>query len=105
MRPSACTIRAAVLLAWFSAIAPASGPALAEAGGQGAVLVYRGSSAMGRTPAPVPPPAPVHAVAGGRLWIVDPDGGRLTGCALERTTMVGGRRVRCAATRLPSGEP
>ena len=80
-------------------------PARADGGGRGAVLIYRGSSDMGVAPNPAPPSPPVRAVGGGRVWLIDPEADSLTGCVLERTVMVGGRRIRCATRRLPSSQP
>lgn len=77
---------------------------LAEAArAENGVLVLRGTPAP--RPAPVAEPArsaPV-AVAGERLWLVDPEGGRLTACRLDRTSRIGERRIRCAERQLPRG--
>lgn len=88
-----------VLLAGLSMLAVAE-----AAGAENGVLVLRGTPAP--RPAPVAEPtrsAPVF-LAGERLWLVDPEGGRVTACRLERTTRVGERRIRCSERSLP-GQP
>lgn len=61
-------------------------------------VIYRGSSVAAAPSAP--DLAPV-AVAGRRLWLVDPDRREVTGCAVERTTRIGQRRIRCTGGSLP----
>ncbi|MCX8100113.1 MAG: hypothetical protein RMK81_07380 [Geminicoccaceae bacterium] len=78
--------------------------ALAEAArADNGVLVLRGTP--GPRPAPMPEPArsAPAVVAGERLWLVDPEGGRLAACRLERTSRIGERRIRCTERPLPRG--
>lgn len=87
-------MRLALLLLPFLA-----GPVWADA-----PLILRGRPADGERPArasPAPAAVPRGVVGGGRLWLVDPASERLTGCALERTTQLGVRRIRCTTRDLP----
>ena len=100
-------VRAAPLLgAALVALAALSLPCAARAAGE--VKVYRGHSTQG------PPPSPAAtangegggqaymAGAGRRLWLVAPEAGRVQACTVERTTRVGGRRLRCVEGDLPN---
>lgn len=64
-----------------------------------APVVYRGSSAA-VSPTGSAPAVPI-ALAGKRLWLLDPDGRAIISCASERTIKVGGRRIRCIGGTLP----
>jgi len=85
-------IGAALAAAWLLT-APTAGAA------EGDVRILRGKGSS-------PPPraavaaAPVRIVAGERLWLVDEVKGELVACRLERTSRVGGLRIRCAERRL-----
>lgn len=67
----------------------------------GGVTVLRGE--VPRPPAPEPSagaPAPgPTALAGDKIWLIDD--GRLVGCRLVDTVMVGTRAVECAGRRVP----
>ncbi|MFO0931064.1 MAG: hypothetical protein U1E14_09230 [Geminicoccaceae bacterium] len=82
---------AAILLAGTAAAAPTQ---------EGGVTVYRGP---GSGPAPaVAKPAPQPALlAGQRLWVVDPETGRMVACRQEFTATVGVRRIVCSGRALP----
>lgn len=45
------------------------------------------------------PPQATLAVGGDRLWLVDPQSGRIAVCTLQNTTQVGERRIRCFSRR------
>lgn len=65
-----------------------------------APVIYRGSSVAAVPSAPTSAPAPV-AVAGRRLWLVDPGEQEVIGCVVERTTRIGQRRIRCTSGPVP----
>jgi hypothetical protein len=83
--------------------------------GPGPVVIYRGGG--GDIPSPVPVhrgsvPGPAGTVAatpaptttsGRHIWLVDPAQGRLTGCRLVRTTVIGRDAIRCTRRTLPAG--
>ena len=92
--------RQAILLAL--AMTLAAGAARAAPAQEGGVTVYRGPGS-GPLPAPAgaePSPRPT-LVAGERLWVVDPDTGRMVACRQEFTATVGVRRVVCTGRSLP----
>ena len=112
MRPIAL---AALAVFGLPLSALADGTAYSPPRPSGSVAVYQGSSA--NVPSPVGvyrgnsvrpgylatqlEPAPVAAVGGERIWLVDPAAGELTGCRLVSTYTVGVNRVRCTTADLP----
>lgn len=108
MRPSPLL---ALALSWPAlAHAQGAGPPQAPAVYRGAaanvapaVPVLRGSSAHGQAslPGPAQPEPATLALAGERLWLIDPAAGELVGCRLGGSIEAGMDRIRCARRPLP----
>lgn len=65
--------------------------------------VLRGSVAAAPVVEPAAGPDGSQLVGGERVWFVDRDNRRLTGCRLVNTVQVGGQAIWCTERRLPRG--
>ncbi len=65
--------------------------------------VLRGSVAEPPAVEPAAGPDAAEIAAGDRIWFVDRQARRLTGCRLISTSEVGVQRVQCTERRLPRG--
>ena len=79
--------------------APSNGPVALS----GPPEILRGSVAPSPAVEPAAGSSEQRIAAGDRVWFVDQDARRLTGCRLIGTSLVNVQRIQCTERRLPRG--